>query len=318
MRRKVRDLITIILVALPLAGCAAGLDSSMSGENGISVTGPVAVTSASGSGAPVELASAAPEALPFIRSGPQTVAPFPLVLNQTVQRYVDGYLSQPEGLQSSFRRSNPYMAEMVAVLRSQGLPKDLVYLTFAESEFTDTGAGPWQLSRDTARRYGLSINHWVDERRDPIKSTQAAAAYLATLYDRVGADWRMTLVAWNNGATGSDRYSRLRDASYELLVKRVPHRTRELLNRFMAVALIARHSREYGIEQAAYTPTPDYRVITVKGGARLDAIAERAHTTVWMLRFLNPGLLRDRVPPDASYTVRVPSDGRGVASASAL
>ena len=319
MRGKVRDVVGIILLTLPFAGCSAGLDSSISGDNQISVTGqagmPTPATSSalgSATAAPgsFELGSAPLETLPFVRSSPEAVAPFPLVLNQTVQRYVDGYLDQPEGLKRSFMRSSPYMAEMLSVLQNRGLPRELVYLTFAESGFTGSGAGPWQLSRQTARRFGLAINSWVDERRDPIKSTRAAAAYLATLHDQVDSDWRMTLVAWNNGDSGVDRYRHLRDASYELLIKRLPHRTRELLNRFMAVALIARHSREYGIVQAAYQPTPSYRVVTVRGGTRLSTVAGHTRTSVLMLRLLNPGLLRESVPPGASYALRVPSDGR--------
>ena len=319
MRGKVYYFSPIILLILPFAGCSSGIDTSMSGDNQISVTGqvevPTTVTSsvpASAATGSMDLAGGSLENLPFVRSGPEAVAPFPLVLNRTVQRYVDGYLDQPEGLRRSFLRSGPYMAEMLSVLQNRGLPQDLVYLTFAESGFADTGAGPWQLSRETARRFGLAINSWVDERRDPIKSTQAAAAYLATLHDQVDADWRMTLVAWNNGDSGVDRYRHLRDASYELLLKRLPHRTRELLNRFMAVALIARHSREYGIVQGTYQATSGYRVVTVKGGTRLAAIAERAHSSVLMLRVLNPGLLRASVPPGAYYALRVPSDARAI------
>jgi membrane-bound lytic murein transglycosylase D len=311
MRGKVRDVIALILLVLPVAGCSAAVLDGARDDAGFSISGqaPASVTSGSGA-ATLENGSAAFASLPFVRSSPEVVAPFPLVLNETVQHYVDSYLSQPQGLESSFRRSNPYMAEMVSVLQNHGLPKDLVYLTFAESAFTDTGAGPWQLSRETARRFGLTINRWVDERRDPIKSTRAAAAYLATLHDEVGDDWRMTLVAWNNGEGGVDRYRDLQDVSYELLVRRLPERTRELLNRFMAVALIARHSREYGMQEAAGTTVRDYRVIPVKGGTQLSTIAEVNHTSVWMLHFLNPGLLRDAVPPAESYAVRVPSEGR--------
>jgi membrane-bound lytic murein transglycosylase D len=246
--------------------------------------------------------------LPFVRNNPVGVAPFPIVMNETVQRYVDSYLAQPEGLQRSFLRSGPYMNEMQSVLQNRGLPKDLVYLTFAESGFADTGAGPWQLSRETARRFGLEINSWVDERRDPIKSTRAAAAYLATLHDQVDSDWRMTLVAWNNGDSGVDRYRSLRDLSYELLVSRLPARTRQLLNRFMAVALIARHSRQYGIAEAAYHPAPNYRVVTVKAKTALSTVAERTHTSVMRLHLLNPGLLRTSTPPGKYYALRVPSD----------
>jgi membrane-bound lytic murein transglycosylase D len=302
-------------------GCSTGYDTSSSGDSQISVTGqataPIAVISSIppntvvGSmdlaGVSMGLAAGGSlSSLPFVRNAPEGVAPFPLVLNETVQRYVDSYLAQPEGLQRSFERSGPYMTEMVSVLKNQGLPKDLVYLTFAESGFADTGAGPWQLSRETARRFGLEINSWVDERRDPIKSTRAAAAYLAALHDQVDSDWRMTLVAWNNGDSGVDRYRDLRDLSYEMLVSRLPARTRQLLNRFMAVALIARHSREYGISEAGNQQPASYRVVTVKGGTRLSTVAQSTHTSLVMLRELNPGLLRLSTPPGESYGLRVP------------
>jgi len=193
----------------------------------------------------------APGMLPFVRSKPKAVMPFPVVLNRTVQAYVDSYVAQPQGLKQSFQRSQPYLSEMVNVLQSEGLPPDLVYLAFAESAFDETGAGPWQLNKVTARRFGLTIDRWVDQRRDPIESTRAAAEYLATLHDETDHDWRMTLVAWNNGDARLDHYLRLQDATYERLMSRLPRRTRSLMNRFMAVAVIAHHTEEYGIEPAA-------------------------------------------------------------------
>ena len=97
-------------------------------------------------------------------------------------------------------------------------PADLIYLSFAESAFSNDGDGPWQLSKETARRFGLVINEWIDERRDPIKSTRAAAEYLAMLHDEAGADWRMTLVAWNNGDARLNHYLQMRAASYQRLM----------------------------------------------------------------------------------------------------
>ncbi|MGO8672158.1 MAG: transglycosylase SLT domain-containing protein [Capsulimonadaceae bacterium] len=109
------------------------------------------------------------------------------------------FLNSGEHLQDTFDRSHPYLPDMVRVLRSYGLPDDLVYLAFAESEFSKRGKGPWQFNSGTAKHFGLHIDRYVDERRDPVMSTKAAAEYLATLHDEAGDDWPMTVVAWNNG-----------------------------------------------------------------------------------------------------------------------
>jgi membrane-bound lytic murein transglycosylase D len=311
-----------LFLILPLFGCGPSIDLSSDPTNQISVTG-VREQTAGNPASAAELLSAgeigtlfssrplepAPGSLPFVRSGPKLVPPFPLVLNRTVQTYIDSYLAQPQGLRESFQRSNPFMPEMLSLLRDDGLPPDLVYLSFAESAFSPEGAGPWQLSKITARRYGLTINRWLDERRDPIKSTRAAAEYLAELHDQTGADWRMTLVAWNNGDGGVDRYLRLMTAPYERLMRRLPRRTRELLNRFMAVALIAHHAKEYGMDAVSWTGGPGYRVIAVDGATPLGRIAVSNRTTIAMLRQLNPALLGNYTPPGPqSYPIRVPDN----------
>lgn len=313
MRGRTQNIILAALMLLPAYGCTQSAELQSTRSDQIVVTGGAAASadavrllSSTGVGA-ISKPSAD---LPFVRSQPRAVPPFPLVLNRTVQAYVDDYLSQPQGLKRSFRRSEAYMPEMVSLLEDEGLPPDLVYLAFAESGFSDRGAGPWQLSKATARRYGLVINRWVDERRDPIKSTRAAAEYLATLHDETGRNWRMTLVAWNNGDAGVDRYMRLADAPYDRLLTRLPRRTRSLMNRFMAVVLIARHASQYGLTTASYDETPHYRILPTRGGAKLSRIAEDEHVPLALLRRLNPALLRDRTPPGAeSYPVRIPDDG---------
>jgi membrane-bound lytic murein transglycosylase D len=205
------------------------------------------------------------------------------------------------------------MPEMVSLLQQDGVPPDLVFLPFAESAFSADGAGPWQLSKATARRYGLTINRWLDERRDPIKSTRAAAAYLAELHEETRSDWRMTLVAWNNGDGGVDRYLRLMTAPYERLMGRLPLRTRSLMNRFMAVALIAHHAEEYGMSALMWARVPRYHVIAVDGDTSLRAIAVSNRTSVATLQRLNPALLCDHTPPGpGSYPIRVPGKAAGV------
>lgn len=322
------ELYTVLaaFLLMPLFGCAQSMDTSSSPLDQISVTGQGEAVPPNGTASllksgeasalpkPQQEITTPPDALPFVRSKPKMVPPFPVVLNGLVKRYVDDYVAQPAGLERSFRRSLPYLPEMVSLLNDQGLPPDLVYLSFAESGFSSSGAGPWQLNVVTARRYGLLINRWVDERRDPIKSTRAAAEYLATLHDQTGSDWRMTLVAWNNGDSGVERYIGLQDASYESMVTRLPRRTRQLMNRFMAVDLIARNAREYGLEvkPVSYNQPRPYRLIRVKGGMLLSRIARMVHTTIYALRYLNPALLRDRIPPAVdSYEMRVPDAQSG-------
>jgi len=252
-------------------------------------------------------AGAQPIPSSYVLSSPEPVPPFPILLNQAVRRYVSDFMSSPDHLQDTFDRSHPYLPDMVKVLRSYGLPDDLVYLAFAESEFTRRGKGPWQFNTDTAKRFGLRIDNYVDERRDPVMSTKAAAEYLATLHDEAGDDWPMTLVAWNNGDKAINRYWSLRGPNMEKFGNRLPRRTRGLLGRFMAVAYIAHHAGSYGITPIKLDEPPAYQMLPVRGGTPLSRVALNHGTTLKHLRELNPALLRDVVPPyERSYSVRVP------------
>src|SRR5271168_321322 len=252
-------------------------------------------------------AGAQPITWPYVIAQPKPVAPFPILLNRYVRRYLSDFTNSPDRLQDTFDRSHPYLADMVRVLRSYGLPDDLVYLAFAESEFSRRGKGPWQFNTNTARRFGLRIDNYVDERRDPLMSTKAAAEYLATLHDAAGDDWPMTLVAWNNGDSAIDRYWSLRGPNMERFGNRLPRRTRGLLGRFMAVAYIAHHADAYGVTMVKLDEPPAYEMLHVQGGTPLSRVALDHGTTLQHLHELNPALLRDVVPPNAlTYDVRVP------------
>ncbi len=248
------------------------------------------------------------EPLKFELGQPRKVPPFPLVLNASVRAYVDSYLAHSEGLKLSYARSAPYLAQMTQVLGQYGVPSDLVYLAFAESSFSKGGAGPWQLTKATARQYGLKVNDFVDERRDPLKSTRAAAEYLATLHDEVG-DWRLTVVAWNTGENLLAHFVADRGDDFDQLLDHLPGRTRALLNRFMAVAFISKNAKEYGIEDVMYSQPAPYLRISVPGGTSLSTVAEATHSEVYELQHLNPALLTDRVPP-GGYNVVIPLSAR--------
>ncbi|MGO9449899.1 MAG: transglycosylase SLT domain-containing protein [Candidatus Binataceae bacterium] len=244
---------------------------------------------------------------PFVLAQPKPVAPFPIVLNRLVQGYVQDFLDRPETLEASFDRSRPFFLDMTKELRAEGVPDDLVFLSFAESDFSKRGKGPWQFNKGTAKKYGLRIDRWVDERRDPILSTRAAAEYLADLHDTAGYDWRVAVVGWNVGDLGIDRFWMLRGENFNRFMNLLPGHTRALMGRFMAVAFIAHNSAAYGVGHVNYDAPPSYHEVPVRGGTTLAQVAGSFHTTIAKLHDLNPAILHDRVPPYAqSYKVRVP------------
>jgi hypothetical protein len=119
----------------------------------------------------------------------------------------------------------------------------------------------------------------------------------------------MTLVAWNNGDGTIDRYSRLRSEGYERLMMKLPHHTRSLMNRFMAVALIARHASDYGLDDVSFDQPPHYKILKVNGGTLLSHISAMTQVSVDAIRQANPAILRDRVPADFdTYDIRVPDN----------
>lgn len=262
--------------------------------------------------APVYAAAQSPSGtaakLQFQLPQPRKVAPFPLVLNAAVQAYVDSYVAHSEGLKLSYARSAPYLGQMMEVLGQYGVPSDMVYLAFAESSFVKTGAGPWQLTKATARRFGLVVNEFLDERRDPLKSTRAAAEYLAQLHDQIG-DWRLTVIAWNTGEGLLSHFVRDRGEDFDRVLERLPGRTRALLSRLMAVAFISKNAREFGIEQVVYSEPTKYARISVPGGTSLAKVAEATHSQVFEIQHLNPAILTDRVPP-GGYDVVIPLSAR--------
>jgi membrane-bound lytic murein transglycosylase D len=245
---------------------------------------------------------------PFINSAPRAVEPFPILLNKAVQANVAEFLAQPDGLKLAFDRSRPFLPEMMTVMRQEGVPDDMVYLAFAESQFSKRGKGPWQFNRWTARRYGLRVDKWVDERRDPVLSTRAAAEYLADLHDQADKDWRVAVVGWNMGEGYLDRYWLLEGSNFTKFEGRLPRRTRQLLNRFMAVDFIAHNAVAYGIGPVSFAEQPSYEMHRFHAGTLLATVARLYRTTTAKIRALNPALRTDRVPPGGSgtYAIRLP------------
>ena len=212
------------------------------------------------------------------------------------------------------KRSGRYLPMIRNIFLRYGLPEDLAYLAMIESGFNPfaysrAGAcGIWQFMRGTARKYGLKIDYWIDERRDPEKATEAAALYLSDLYEIFG-DWRLACAAYNAGEGKISRaILKYRTRDFWKLC-RYPYLRRETKNylpKWLAALVIAKNPEKYGFF-VKYDPPLDYEIVEVPGGTDLRVVALAAGVDYSTIKTLNAELRRAKTPPYmASYPVKVP------------
>jgi len=241
----------------------------------------------------------------------------PVLSNQRVRYFIEGFRgSHRNFFERALARSAKYTPLMEAILREEGLPENLVYLALIESGFSPyaysraKAMGPWQFIRSTALRYGLKIDPWVDERRDPVLSTRAAAAYLKDLHQLFG-EWFLAAAAYNAGegrvgralerSGTSDYWDLIEEKKYLAL------ETRNYVPKFIAAAIIADAPEEHGFEEVAYEAPWQYDEVTIHTPLRLQTVAQLANVDVKVIKELNPALLRNFTPPDDDgFTLRVP------------
>jgi membrane-bound lytic murein transglycosylase D len=239
----------------------------------------------------------------------------PIVMDPSVQahiRYFNTAIHDRFG-QWLFRLSR-YRPLVDTIFSEFHLPSDLVYLSLVESGFNPyaysraKATGPWQFMKGTAKVYGLRVDTYVDERRDPIKSTVAAARYLRDLYDLFGA-WPLAMAAYNAGegkvmrALQKARAESFSEISKTRLIRR---ETKEYVPRFMAATIIARNPDRYGFTQESAEPHQFDEAIVTRP-VHFRAIANATGISYEELRLLNPELRRDATPPgDEIYHLKVP------------
>jgi membrane-bound lytic murein transglycosylase D len=240
----------------------------------------------------------------------------PIVLNDAVQYFVRYYTTERRNVFANWlRRSRRYVPMIREIMRRHGLPEDLIYLAMIESGFNPKAysamkaCGPWQFIYETGGRYGLRVNHWVDERRDPEKSTMAAALYLKDLFNQFGS-WYLAAAAYNAGEKRIERSVEMHETSdfWELTkYNTLPRETREYIPRLIAAALVAKNPEKFGFTGIDYDQPIRSVSEGVPGGVPLDLLARAAWTDIDSLRVLNPELLTNITPPDVeTYTMRLP------------
>ena len=221
--------------------------------------------------------------------------------------------------ENALQRSGRYKETMNGIFSAQGLPHELLYLCLIESGFSPLAVsetkttGLWQFTFGTGRKYGLKIDPWLDERKDPIKSTQAAASYLKDLHGQFG-EWLWAVAAYNTGNEGLKRaLKKISATSTSPLDAKVPIKpvTRDFVAKFVATALIAREPDRYGFHNVAYDAHLNYDEVQLTESLSLETIAGRTSTTVDAIMKLNPALVRNTTPPqDKPFLLRLPV-GRG-------
>lgn len=217
-----------------------------------------------------------------------------------VKKYIAIYSSgkAKERIKTALERSGAYKDMILKILREFGLPEELFYLSIVESLYnlntvSRAGAvGLWQIMSHRGRALGLQINYWIDERRDPEKSTKAACIYLKQLYLMLN-DWHLVLAAYNRGEYGLIRDMKLSNASdvSEMISRNaVPKETQNYVPQFIAAATIGKDLEKYGFVNLQYSSPQKYDIYKTDKIIDLKIVAQCANTTIEEIKKLNPAL----------------------------
>lgn len=244
--------------------------------------------------------------------------------NRRVLEYLEFFqLDARDRFEIWLSRLGRYEGMIRARLRSRELPEDLVYLTLIESGLSNTAVsraravGMWQFMAATGRGYGLQIDAWVDERRDPFKATDAAVRHLDDLVDRLGSVY-LAAAAYNAGAGRIEREIRRLPGGgeaeavddqtfFEISDRRnIRRETRDYVPKLIAAALIAKQPARYGFTDVQRLSPLVFDEVSVPDATGLDVLARLADTSVAAMLELNPHFVRGITPPGRGVIVRVP------------
>ena len=237
-----------------------------------------------------------------------------LPLNNVTREYIERYSGRLKGsVAVMLGASNFYTPIFEEALERYGLPLELKYLPVVESALRPSAvshagaAGLWQFMITTGKRYGLEVNTLVDERRDPVKSSDAAARYLRDLYDMFG-DWGLALAAYNCGENGIQkiilRAGEKAKGDFWSVYDMLPRETRGYVPAFIAATYIMNFYCDHGIVPHDCTLPAATDTVVVQHEVAFSQIASKCDITLDGLRALNPQFRKDIVP--ANYSVRMP------------
>jgi membrane-bound lytic murein transglycosylase D len=242
---------------------------------------------------------------------------FPVTWNKQVAMWVKFFTGKGRKHFINYtQRAGRYAPVLSKIMADNGLPRDLIYLAMAESGFQNharswaKAVGPWQFMPRTGQNFGLNIDWYIDERRDPLKATIAAANYLKTLHNLFGS-WELAAAGYNAGEGKIARAIRMyRTKDFWSLTKGryLRPETKNYVPKIMALAIIGKNLDVFGFgKEVIFEKTLDYEEIMVKGNTDMYEVAEVLEIEFEELKRYNPEIVRWQIPPYLeNYALRVP------------
>lgn len=237
--------------------------------------------------------------------------------NDIVRKFIDTYTGRLRG-QVSFMLSacNFYMPIFEEALDAYNLPLELKYLPIIESALNPSAvsragaSGLWQFMLSTGKLYGLESNSLVDERRDPIKATWAAARYLKDMYD-IYKDWNLVIAAYNCGPGNINKAIRRAGGKtdYWAIYNYLPRETRGYVPAFIAANYVMTYYCKHNICPMETNIPQSTDTVQVNRNLHFEQIADICHVPVEEIKSLNPQYKRNIIPGDSKpRTLRLPTE----------
>ncbi len=227
------------------------------------------------------------------------------------------YLQRPDYLQRMFARGSRYLFHIVEEIERRGMPTELALLPFVESAMNPTAlssakaAGLWQFIPSTGRAYNLQQDWWVDNRRDVVKSTEAALDYLQKIHALAGNDWFLALASYNwgeNAVARAMRRNQSRGLPTDYLSLTMPAETRHYVPKLLALKNIVLHAAELGVELPPLSNERYFVTIEKTRPIDLSLAARFAGMSVDEFVALNPAHNRPVIAASRNNQIKLPAD----------
>ncbi|MFH1131056.1 MAG: LysM peptidoglycan-binding domain-containing protein [Pseudomonadota bacterium] len=251
-----------------------------------------------------------------------TMPDVPMFFDEKVIRYLEFYRSNARGrriMRHWIKRQGRYEKMISKLIKRFEMPKSLIYVAMVESGYDPSetsavgAAGMWQFMVQTGQKYGLKRDSWIDERRDPERSTEAALQYLKSLYSSLGS-WNLSLAAYHAGLGAIvNAIKKYNTNDYWQLCRYeagLPWSTTLYVPKILAAMIVGHNRAFFGFSNIKPDPELAYELVSIPTSLTKRQLAQAAGVSTDIISELNPELRRERTPPNTSLRIRIPQGAR--------